>query len=268
MATDAEKKLAYAVAWLREGHRTRAAVQQLLAEYDRLKTIERRLEETTTWCGEYGMHRAVEYIRTGETGRALLGSATPTPPATRPEFSTNDDRICANTIAEALTQRYGAVKFSLRQWAARQAMDVCEAWTVEADAREAAFTDDRPTDAEFDAFRAAIASGRGSGDPLPGHEVTCPACGATIRARMADDAATFERDQKVTHNGRPARVLIAGTIHVFIAYEDVPQHGAAITLWVKADELTPAQPASPRCDSDDINECSCNSTTTEPTEEA
>lgn len=80
MASDAEQFVrSLAESWTGFGGGEK--LMEVLAEYDRLKAIERRLEETTTWCGEYGMHRAVEYIRTGVTGRALLGSATPTPPA-------------------------------------------------------------------------------------------------------------------------------------------------------------------------------------------
>ena len=37
-------------------------------DLERLQAMERRAEECSTWCGEDGMHRAVRYIQTGETG--------------------------------------------------------------------------------------------------------------------------------------------------------------------------------------------------------
>ncbi len=37
-------------------------------ELERLRAVERRADETSTWCGDNLMHRAVRYIRTGSTG--------------------------------------------------------------------------------------------------------------------------------------------------------------------------------------------------------
>lgn len=225
-------------------------VAALLAEYDRLRAIEKRLEETTTWCGVDQMHRAIEYIRTGSTpeARALLGATdttvdsgpgavrdrtpdpravdfdrcpeppiderigatdtTPPEPAPMPEFPTNDDRICANAIAEALARRYGHVLLSLCYRSARQVMDVCGEWAAAADAREAAGTaelygdevtahdhaidvydepDGGPTDAEFEAFRAAITEGHGTDDPLKLilQGWACTACGRPMNPTHA-----------------------------------------------------------------------------------
>lgn len=66
------------------------------AELDRLRAIEKRLEETTSWCGVDQMHRAIEYIRTGSTpeARALLGATDTTPPDRDQQ---QDDRPHRNT---------------------------------------------------------------------------------------------------------------------------------------------------------------------------
>ena len=56
------------------GESYRDACQRMLGQLraqsidlERLRAMERRADECSTWCGEDGMHRAVRYIRTGET---------------------------------------------------------------------------------------------------------------------------------------------------------------------------------------------------------
>lgn len=46
--------------------KVRLAWEEITAELERLRPIERRAEECSTWCGLDGMHRAVRYIQTGE----------------------------------------------------------------------------------------------------------------------------------------------------------------------------------------------------------
>ena len=55
---------------LAEFDRRGAEVSRLRARVDGLEAIERRADETSTWCGDNLMHRAVRYIRTGSTGDA------------------------------------------------------------------------------------------------------------------------------------------------------------------------------------------------------
>lgn len=50
------------------GEQVLAELERLRARLAELEAIERRADETSTWCGESGMHRAITYIRTGSTG--------------------------------------------------------------------------------------------------------------------------------------------------------------------------------------------------------
>lgn len=43
-------------------------LERLRARVAELEAIESRADETSTWCGDNLMHRAVRYIRTGRTG--------------------------------------------------------------------------------------------------------------------------------------------------------------------------------------------------------
>ena len=54
-------------------------------------------------------------------------SPTEARPAAGPDFPTNADRVCANVIAQALMDRYGSVRLSVRYGAARTAMDMASA---------------------------------------------------------------------------------------------------------------------------------------------
>lgn len=97
------------------------------------------LEEPADGPDEEDFHNGQRWMLKKVRSR-LLGATdtTPAEPAPMPEFPTNDDRICANAIAEAIRTRYGAVKFSLVYQSARQVMDTCGAWAAAADARETA----------------------------------------------------------------------------------------------------------------------------------
>lgn len=50
----------------------------------------------------------------------------PDHPIRTAQFPTNADRVCANAIAQALMDRYGHIRLSVRYDAARQAMDTAE----------------------------------------------------------------------------------------------------------------------------------------------
>lgn len=43
------------------------------------------------------------------------------------QFPTNADRVCADAIAQALMDRYGHIRLTVRYDAARQAMDAAQA---------------------------------------------------------------------------------------------------------------------------------------------
>lgn len=51
-----------------------AELERLRARVAELEAIEKRADETSTWCGEWGMHRAVRYIRTGSVDDRSVSS--------------------------------------------------------------------------------------------------------------------------------------------------------------------------------------------------
>lgn len=103
-------------------------------------------------------------------------------------------------------------------------------------------------------------------------EVTCPACGATIRARMADAPPTAPGHHAIADAVEAACEVAALDLELYQRTENGTDgdgisepyrriarilDAAGLIDWNAVADPTP--PVS-RCDSDDINECSCHGT--------